>query len=309
MDTAGIVVIVIGVAVVAVVAFVLLRRPSRPDVDGADDRSGIPDDAPSGGPGPVTLDPPVRSVTLENDELVVDFAVPLPTDADEWLTRALMSAALETIRRRESEFSLELGERRVTAVVARAGRGAPTRVGEVAITEGRLPEPLGPPVQVDVATGAEPLLAHADAAREETAIPHGPDELAPVGRGLVLGSEVRNGLIAQGIDPDEDDGGRIGRGILVLAHYTIEDVDDRTFIARRGAEEVLVRVVPDDVGHPELTESDVSSFLVALGSVSTRKGLLLTGKLVPFHLYSKEHDDVRLVGRQRLQSFVDGLVG
>ena len=115
MDTAGIVVIVIGVAVVAVVAFVLLRRPSRPDADGADYRSGIPDDAPSGGPGPVTLDPPVRSVTLENDELVVDFAVPLPTDADEWLTRALMSAALETIRRRESEFSLELGERRVTA--------------------------------------------------------------------------------------------------------------------------------------------------------------------------------------------------
>ena len=34
MDTAGIIVIVIGVAVVAVVAFVLLRRPPMPDAPG-----------------------------------------------------------------------------------------------------------------------------------------------------------------------------------------------------------------------------------------------------------------------------------
>jgi hypothetical protein len=311
MDTAGIVVIVIGLAVVAVVAYILLRRP----VVGASDPVGTPDEPPepttpgAGGAGPVTLDPPVRSVTVEDDEIVVDFAVPLPTDADEWLTRALTSAALETIRRREAEFSLELGQRRVTAVVAKAGRETSTRVGEVPITEGKLPEPVGPPVQVDVATGAQPLLAHAEAATEATAVPHGPDQLAPVGRELELSTEVRNGLIAQGIDPDTDDGGRIGHGILVLAGYVVDDVDEWTYIARRGTEEVLVRVVPDDDGHPELTEEDVSSFLVALGSVATRSGLLVTGKLVPFHLYSKEHDDVRIVGRQRLQSFVDGLVG
>ena len=71
-----------------IVAVVALRRPkaseSRVEADIDSERR--------------TLEPPVRDVSVEGDEVVVDFAVPLPQDADERLTRLLMAQAVETVR-------------------------------------------------------------------------------------------------------------------------------------------------------------------------------------------------------------------
>lgn len=297
MTTAGWIVIIIGVLVLGVVAWVMLRRPrEEPTTETAERPTG----------GGVAIEPPVRSVTVEDDRVVVDFDVPLPKDADERLTRLLTSAAIESVRRE----GLDLESKRVTAVVARAGRGAATEVGRVELEQGKLPPPQPPQAVVEVLGGAGPLLSHAADLKEAGPTRFGPDELAPIGLELDLDPEIATALHAQGIDPGEDDAPELVRAVLRLAGYTVDEVDERTHLARKAGETVLVRSVPHGEGqHPELEDGDVSSFLVAIGSAPTDEAILVTAKLVPFHLYGKERDGVRIIGRQRLPSFVRSLLG
>lgn len=299
----GVILIIVGIVVIGIVAVVALRRPkapeSRPDAD-IERR---------------TLEPPVRDVSLEGDEVVVDFAVPLPQDADERLTRLLMAQAVETVRRRHPDLGIDLTSGRLTAVVARAGRATPEVVGRIELEEGELPA-VGdlPVIEVEIAEGAAPLLQHAEGGEKlgpgSDRADFGPDELPPVGEELSLSSEVMTALRAVGVEPATDDAPDIVEGLLRVAGYAVEPVDDVTYLAQRGGDHVLVRNVPHAPGdHPELEEAAVTSFLVALGSSPVSDGLLVTGKLIPFHLYSKEHGGIRLVGRQRLPGFARSLFG
>ncbi len=301
----GVILIIVGVVVIGIVAVVALRRPKAPQspADDAVDTERR------------TLEPPVRDVSLEGDEVVVDFAVPLPQDADERLTRLLMAQAVETVRRRHPELGIDLTSGRLTAVVARAGRTAPEFVGRIELERGELPAAMGQPViEVEIAEGAAPLLQHAEGGENlgpgSDRADFGPDELPPVGEELALSPEVRTALRAVGVDPGSDDAPEIVEGLLRVAGYAVDRVDDTTYLAKRGGDHVLVRNVPHGSGdHPELEEAAVNSFLVALGSSPVSDGLLVTGKLIPFHLYAKERGGIRLVGRQRLPGFANSLFG
>lgn len=301
----GVIFIIVGVVVIGIVAVVALRRPKAPESPGATEADSERR----------TLEPPVRDVSLEGDEVVVDFAVPLPEDADERLTRLLMAQAVETVRRRHPDLGIDLTSGRLTAVVARAGRATPEVVGRIELEGGELPAAMDLPViEVEIAEGAAPLLQHAEGGEKlgpgSDRADFGPDELPPVGEELALSTEVMTALRAVGVDPAADDAPEIVEGLLRVAGYAIDRVDDTTYLAKRGGDHVLVRNVPHAPGdHPELEEAAVTSFLVALGSSPVSDGLLVTGKLVPFHLYSKEHGGIRLVGRQRLPGFAASLFG
>lgn len=302
----GVILIIVGVVVIAIVAALALRRPRAPESPAA----GTDADTERR-----TLEPPVKDVSLEGDEVVVDFAVPFPQDADERLTRLLMAQAVETVRRRHPDLGIDLTSGRLTAVVARAGRASPEVVGRIELEEGELPAVMDLPViEVEIAEGAAPLLQHAAGGEKlgpgSDRADFGPDELPPVGEELALSSEVTTALRAVGVEPTTDDAPDIVEGLLRVAGYGIERVDETTYLAQRGGDHVLVRNVPHAPGdHPELEEAAVTSFLVALGSSPVSDGLLVTGKLIPFHLYSKEHGGIRLVGRQRLPGFASSLFG
>lgn len=298
MTEAGYFLIIVGIAVIGVVVWLALRSPRSEEEEAENDEGGA-----------LTIEPPVRSVEIEDDRVVVEFEVPLPDDEDERLQRLLMSSAVEAVRRRKN-LDVHLKSGRVTSVVARSGRDAVRHVGQVELTGGRLPDPMSE-VAFEIATGAAPLLEHAAVEHMTGATPDfGPDELPSIGAELGLRPEVATALRAQGLHPSQDDAPELVRGLLKAAGYAIEPIDDGTYLALRGGDSVFVRSVAHRPGeHPELAESDVESFLFALAGSSASQGMLVTAKLVPFHLYEREHAGARLVGRQRLPGFARSLFG
>jgi hypothetical protein len=214
-----------------------------------------------------------------------------------------MSSAVEAIRKRR-QFDVHLASGRLNRIVVRSGRDAVQHIGHIDLAEGMLPPPTDD-VAFEIATGAAPLLEHASGEEAEGPADFGPDELPSIGSELGLSPQVVTALRAQGLHPTEDDAPELVRGLLKAAGYAIEDLDDDTYLALRGGDTVYVRSVPHADGeHPELAEADVEAFLFGLARSSASEGILVSSKLVPFHLYDREHERARLLGRQRLPGFV-----
>lgn len=294
MSGAGFLFVVIGVLVIGGVVWWALRSPKRSDESTTD--------GPSMPGGPLSIEPPVRSVEMEDDDVVVEFAVPLSEEEDERLHEILMSSAVEAVRRRRN-FDVHLESGRINRIVVRSGREAVEHVGHIEIPGRSLPPPVGE-VAFEIATGAAPLLEHASVDKTDAAPEFGPDELPSIGSEMGLPAEVTTALRAQGLQPKDDDAPELVRGLLKAAGYAIEDLEDDTYLALRGGDSVYVRSVAHAEGeHPELDESEVDAFLFGLARSSANEGILVSAKLVPFHLYEREHAKARLLGRQRLPGF------
>ena len=296
MEWIGFVLIALGVVVVVGVVLVMLRRPRPP----APEPVGTPpdDERPE---TDVADAPAVRGVSVDGDSVVVDFDVAAPGPGEDHVAKLLARAAVEVVRRR---VDLDLGSGRVTSVVARAGDATP--VGQVDFADGRLPDPADIDVIVREVTGAAPLLGRADLPKPPTGpVQTGVDELAPVGAELALPDGVVAALRQSGVDPDTADATQLVEGVLRLAGFSIEPVGDNAYLAQRAGEKLLVHGVPHVAGdHPELPEAAVTRLLVGLGAHGGAKGVLVTGKIVPFHLVAKERPGVRVIGRQRLGGFI-----
>lgn len=288
MEWIGLALIGLGVLVVILVLVVGRRGPAPADPDTP----------------PETADEPtVRSVTVEGDQVVVDFETqPRGIDPDH-LASLLARAAVETVRGRS--IDLDLGSKRITSVIATMGD--PNPLSRVDFPDGQLPDPADIRVTVTEVTGASPLLERALPPVEGADRPvatAGVDELPPIGTELRIPERLRDALVARGVDPATADAHQLVRGLLAELGFRV-DGDGETFLADRGTEKLVVHGVPHGPGeHPELAEGAVSAFRVALGNHPGRRGVLVTSKIVPFHVSSQQRPGIHLVGRQHLATFL-----
>ena len=83
--------------------------------------------------------------------------------------------------------------------------------------------------------------------------------------------------------------------------------DDVMWITRDGIRSLLVIVRHTEGTYPELDESVLSEFAVAVAQANPSQAILVTDKFSPYAMYERERRDKRLVfvTRERLQAFVD----
>lgn len=292
---------IVAVIVIAAVIWFFIRRSRA---------AGLPvqpDRAPRVMPAP-----PVAAFDIEGTVASVSFDVPLPDGDDEVLSDILVREAVEFLREKRRQESMDA----ITRVVALGRRGAEWHeVGSVSLkTPGELPPP------------AQPLLPHGlagdhsfDPFETMSSLPEkapglrggtGADILPPLAKELRIPATLQAGLRSQGIDPERADAAALVIGILRLSGAMVTEKQADTHEALIAGNRTLIRVVPHRASdHPELSDADVRRFAADFASSGTDRALLITEKYSPFEIYDRERRDprARYITRERVQHFIDAL--
>jgi len=136
------------------------------------------------------------------------------------------------------------------------------------------------------------------------------DHLEPIREEIRLTAGLDAGLRSLGIDPTRMSVGELGRGLLTLLGYRIEQsASGRLIATHRGVRTYVQFVDHEPAGYPELDESQINSFLVGFASAHCDRGLLVTDKYGPYSIYEKERANPKcsFITRERLQAFVDSV--
>lgn len=249
-----------------------------------------------------------------DNEIRVDFNVPLPEDgADEVLEELLSHHALEIIkdRTRRGQPLDGIPVARISAKrlgvpfdIATLDLGEP---GEVVEIDMPMLLPFG------TETGYDPLGRFGDGEDKNVlalAEKRASDDLASLGSEMRLTKGVAAGLRSMGIDPETMTASEFGRGLLGMAGYSVTDRGDGTLVAAGKGTSTFVYFVDHVPGdHPELSRTEITTFLVAYAKARTGRGLLITDKYGPYEIYKKERANpgCYFVTRERLQGFVDSV--
>jgi hypothetical protein len=257
---------------------------------------------------------PEHELHVVDNEIRIDFNVPLPADgADEVLADLLSHHALEIINDR-MQRDHPLDGIPVARVSARR-RGEPVLVamldlgGPDELVEMEMPVLL----PLVAGTGYDPLSKYGEGKEEnvlELAEHRASDDLGPVGAQLRLTAGVAAGLRSMGIDPETMTVCELGVGLLDLAGYAIAARGVGTWVASGKGTSTFVQCVDHVPGdYPELSDKAVTAFLVAYARARTERGMLITDKFGPYEIYKKEraNPDCVFVTRERLQGFVDAI--
>jgi hypothetical protein len=258
------------------------------------------------------MDRPDHDFHVVGNEIVIDFAVPLPSRGeDDVLTELLIHQAAEIIRDRKRRGQPLDG---IPRALIRARRGSElVQVAELDLeTEDGLPDLEFPDLLSALKAGGYDVMAKFGDADEGDVLPLNPtrrgDRLAPIRSEIRVTARLAAGLRVQGIDPEHMTMAALGPGLLRLAGYQLTKRDEGIYVAIGGGNSTYVEVVAHEQGdYPELDESRITSFLIAFARSHTDRGLLLTDKYRPYEIFDKERANprCRFVTRERLQMFVD----
>jgi hypothetical protein len=295
MEYIGYVLVVVGVAAIAYGVIASRRRPDAAAPETSDDSASDLD---------VRIRPTVGSFHVDGETAKVDFAVPIPDGgADDVLADFLEYEAIEVVREKSRSLPID----QVTKVMALAG-GTQVRVVELP-SAGVLPPEMEPPVSLHLDAGDDPL-AHSLSSSADAADAGAPaeDRLPPLGAEVRVPAAVEAGLRTLGIDVRAADAPELVRGLVTLHRYTLEEKDDRTYLARKAGVTTLVRNVPhagDD--HPELDEGAIRAFVAEFVQSGADRGMLVTAKYAPYAIYERERTEPRIqfISRERMQGFID----
>ncbi|MDJ0962318.1 MAG: hypothetical protein QNJ88_16850 [Acidimicrobiia bacterium] len=255
---------------------------------------------------------PEHDFHVVENVIEIDFEVPLPADgADEVLTDLLTRHALDIVKdRKERGQPLDaIPQLRITA----KRRGELVEVATIDLSEPEVVEMELPDVIPALQVAGYDLLARFGERSGKTAMPlkeRVADELPPLSEQIRLTAGLEAELRTQGIDPETMTVAELGIGLLRYSGYNLSERGDGTFVAAGNGGTTLVSFVNHEAGdYPELTESMVTSFLVAYGSARTERGLLISDKYGPYLIYQKEraNPNTVFVARERLQDFVDAV--
>ena len=262
--------------------------------------------------------PRVTDFHVRGDTASVVFAVPLGDgEAGDHLIELLDAAAIEHVREKVAEGLPLEG---VTKVAVSAMRGdTPELLNTVDLpSAGELPEPA------EVLTRApddhDPIAAvQAVAADTSVAAPtQRTDRLESVSDFSQLSGPTEAQLRAMGVDTSTMSLRDLTVGLFEVAGYAVDastpgvsmpsiDTDDVFWLTRNGVRSLLVIVNHEAGTYPELDDSLLSEFAVAVAQANPNQGILVTDKFSPYSMYERERRDKRLVfvTRERLQSFAD----
>jgi hypothetical protein len=295
MELIGYLLVAVGVAAIAYGVFASRRRPDAaapaPDAEAVSEMDH-------------RIRPEVASFHVEGEVARVDFAVPVPDGgADEVLSELLEYEAIEVVREKAHNLPID----QVTKVVALASG---IEVASVELpSAGELPPEMEPPISLHLDAGDDPL-SHGVGPSADASEAGAPstDTLPPLGSEVRVPAAVEAGLRTLGVDVQAADAPEFVRGLVTLHRYSIEERDDRTYLARKGGVTTLVRNVPhgaDD--YPELDEGDIRGFVADFVQSGADRGMLVTAKYAPYAIYERERSEPRIqfISRERMQSFVD----
>jgi hypothetical protein len=256
---------------------------------------------------------PEHEFHVVNNEIVIDFAVPLPgTGEDEVLTELLSHHGAEIIRDR-----IDRGQPLDGIPVARirARRGAAAE--EIAVLDldaDEVPDiDLPQLLPARLAAGYD-LLARLGEGEETEVLRLSSrrrgDELIPLHEELRLTKGLMAGLRSLGIDPESMSMSQFAPGLLRLAGYQLTERADGAYTAIGGGSSTYVEIVEHRSGeYPELDESRLTPFLISYSASHTEHGLLISDKYGPYEIYARERANPRchFIMRERLQAFVDAI--
>jgi hypothetical protein len=257
------------------------------------------------------MERPEHDFHVVGNEIVIDFAVPLPaTGEDEVLTELLSHHAAQIIRDRKRRGQ-PLDGIPLARVQARKGAES-VEVARLDLDEEEIPEIEFPDLLPTLDTAGYDPLAKLGAAEGAEVLslaarPAG-DRLAPLVEEIRLTAGIAAGLRAMGTDPEHMSMAQFAPALLRLAGYELTERTDTTFTAYGGGGATYVEVIAHQPGeYPELEERRISSFLIGFADSRTDRGLLLTDKYGPYEIYRRERANPRcaFITRERLQEFVD----
>jgi len=256
--------------------------------------------------------PPVAAFEIEGTVASVSFDVPLPDGEDEVLADILVREAVEFLRERRRQASMDT----ITRVVALGRRGTEWHeAGSVSLERpGELPPPTQPLLLQGLA-GERAFDPFESMSSLPTSAPGlqggtGSDVLPPLAAELRIPTTLQAGLRSQGIDPERVDAATLVIGILRLTGATVTEKQADTHEALIAGNRTLIRVVPHrGTDHPELGDAEVRRFAADFASSGFERALLITEKYSPFEIYDRERRDprARYVTRERVQHFIDAL--
>lgn len=262
--------------------------------------------------------PPVESFHVRGDTASVVFSVPLGDDqAGQHLTHLLEASAVEFVRDKV-DAGLPLEDVHKIAVSAMRGPNSELLATVDLPSAGELPEPA--PIVAHDPDSHDPIAAVQAVVSDETVSTpeRRSDTPEPVARLVELSAPTEAHLRATGVDPDTMSLTDLAVGFLSASGYTVTPSrsgfsmpslgPDSVFSFTRGADSGVLAIVAHTPGeYPELDESVIAQFSVAVSQANPRRAILITDKFGPYGIYERERRDPRLVfvTRERLQSFVD----
>lgn len=259
------------------------------------------------------MERPEHDFHVVNNEIVIDFAVPLPaTGEDEVLTELLSHHAVEIIKDRKRRGQ-PLNGLPMVRIRARRG-GESVQVAEIDLEDEGIPDIEFPDLLPTLDKAGYDPLAKLGTAEEADVLalaarPSG-DQLAALGDELRLTAGLTAGLRAVGIDPENMNMAQFGPGLLRLAGYELTARGAAQYTAFGRGTSTYVEIVAHQPGeYPELDERRISSFLIAFAGSRADRGLLITDKYGPYEIYQRERANPRcsFVTRERLQLFIDAI--
>ncbi len=260
------------------------------------------------------MEPPEHDFHVVGNEIVIDFAVPLPARGDDQVLTGLLTHHAAGIIRDRIQRGQPLAGIPTARIRARRG----VEIADVAVLD--LEEGEGVPdfefpdaLPLRVSTGYDPLAKLGSREEGETLrLSHRTrgDRLTPIREEIELTVGVMAGLRAMGIDPERVTMAELGPALLRLAGYQLTERPDGSVTAIGGGNTVYVDVVAHHDGeYPELEEQRITSFLIAFARSHASRGLLLTDKYGPYEVYEKERANPKchFITRERMQGFVDAI--
>jgi hypothetical protein len=302
----AILVVIIAIVFVGLIAY-FLRSAGESAGRSAGDRSPLPR-------RPIPI---VTEFHVREDTASTVFAVPLgDAEAGEHLVDLLCAAAVEYVRDRKSD-GLPLDG--VLHIEVSAMRGdTPEVLGTVDLADaGVLPDR---DEKVLVEPSHDPIAAVHDVIADSTVVPQSDSttSLESVAQTIRLSGPTDAHLRSIGVDPETMSLEDLVLGLLRLSGYDVHvgrtgmsDVQGGTAdvygLMRDGKSTMLLILSHDDGSHPELDDSVLAKFAIALAQSSDDQAILVTDKYSPYSMYEREKRDPRstYITRERLQAFVD----
>jgi hypothetical protein len=307
------VIVIVAVALVVVAGIVLIVRAASGGNEGAVDVTPEP----QGGPRPQ-----VRDFHVRGEEAQVHYGVPLPAgEVGAHLRGLLYQDAIEVVREKRTQ-GLPIDQvQRIRVFGVRDGTSA--EVGVVELPEpGQLPEVSAPDlVPHDTVAGYDPLthLGEQDLdVSPGVAARSGREGLPPFQDEIEIPGTLEASLRAVGTDPRQASLEGLSLDLLRIGGYQVVETQSRVqtasgasateYHATRDGRRTLLVIVPHEKGeYPELSETTVNRFIVAVAQDNPDRALLVSDKFGPFMMYDKEKHEprCRFITRERLQAFVD----
>ena len=261
------------------------------------------------------LRPSLVDFHVHDDTAKVYYGVPLPDDEISEHLRDVLCHDASLILHEKQSHGLPI-EQVVRAEVFGQRNGQPIEIAVLKLeSPGVIPEIVAPDLVPHASvSGYDPL---ASLGEQELAIQPGvaarvPNEGLPsFTEEILYAKSVEARLRAAGIDPYDTTLSTLSQALLQIGGYQVSagpDGPGDTYLAQKAGTVALVVVHEHRPGeHPELSESAVNAFVIAVAQSNPQRALLITDMFSPYVIYEKERTDprCRFITRERLQPFVD----